>query len=187
MCKSRNNTIWPPAVVSEGKYLPFRWYWGSFVQFLKLNVNSLLNFHCDCKLVTKNKPTKQNKPQTTAICLHKLCLSPNAKTHQTIFLTGNFHFLPSCFPSSLPLSPSLFLFLSCGKCIMFGLNALNALGGWIFSRSSVLSPLPWEWRGQIEWSPHKCLGKTGLPSHTMERHLYHLYSRLMMKPSYKIG
>lgn len=142
MFKSRNNTIWLPAIVSEGKYFPFRWYWVSFVQFLKLNVICLLNFHCDCKLVTKNKPTKQNKPQTlqNAICLSKLCLSPDMKTHQDNFLDSTFVFF---LPASLPLSPFLLFFsFFLVKCIMFGLNAFNALGGVNFFSFSLAAPPP---------------------------------------------
>lgn len=117
VCKSRDNTPWPPAIeVSEGKYFPFRWYWGSFVQCLKLNVIRLLNFHCGCKLVAKNKPRKQNRPKPLLFvspnCSYRLTL----KLTRTIFLTGelSIFFLPT------PLSLSsflLFLFLSCDKCI----------------------------------------------------------------------
>lgn len=110
MCKSRDDTPWPPAIVSEGKYFPFRWYWGSVVQFLKLNVICLLNFHCGCKPVTKNKRAKQNKPQITAISLSRLLLSLTWKLTPDNFLDRRtFIFFPSCSPSSLFLSPSLSL------------------------------------------------------------------------------
>lgn len=115
VCKSRNNSIWPPAIVSEGIFPSDDDEDHSF-SFLKLNVICLLNFHCDCKLVTKNKQKKNQKAKTPkwtpnhCFMSLKTVLITDMKTHQDNFLDRRtcIFFLRV----SLPLSPFLLPFFS---------------------------------------------------------------------------